>query len=297
MARNALKKTFKELNITNLKMKSNLDVVILTGNELRHKFFFQVLINDSRFNIIKCFAEDASQSLEARIFSNKNSSEIEKKHVLNRKKSEKEFFSSYIKNKNFYDNIFKVISSGSVNNKVVVDEIISCNPDIIVSFGCSLIKSKLLKIYKNKFLNVHLGLSPYYRGSGTNVWPLINNEIEMVGLTFMYIDEGIDTGKIIHQKRAEIYEGDDPHMIGNRLIRDMAYIYSDIIANFEMMHGFNQISADKEYLYTKKDFDEYACNKLYKNFSDGIVENYIENYKKINFLPIIENPILKARGK
>ena len=53
-------------------------------------------------------------------------------------------------------------------------------------------------MFSRKFLNVHLGLSPYYRGSGTNVWPLINTEPDMVGAT-LCIDAGIDNGEIIHQ--------------------------------------------------------------------------------------------------
>ena len=105
-------------------------------------------------------------------------------------------------------------------------------PDLLVCYGSSLIKSDLLRKFEGRFLNVHLGLSPYYRGSGTNVWPLINIEPDMVGATFMYIDAGIDTGKIIHQIRADVYLGDSPHTIGNRLIRKMTSTYAEIVCNF-----------------------------------------------------------------
>jgi len=48
-----------------------------------------------------------------------------------------------------------------------------------------------------------LGLSPYYLGSGTNYWPLVNEKPEFVVATFMHIDTDIDTEEIIHQIRAK----------------------------------------------------------------------------------------------
>ena len=49
----------------------------------------------------------------------------------------------------------------------------------------------------------------------------MNNEFEFFGYTFMYLDEGIDTGEIIHQGRPKIFPYDNPHQIGNRLIKKM----------------------------------------------------------------------------
>ena len=42
----------------------------------------------------------------------------------------------------------------------------------------------------------------------------------------MYMDEGIDTGQIIHQSRAIILPFDNPHQIGNRLIKIMTIVNS-----------------------------------------------------------------------
>src|SRR5690606_10372264 len=99
----------------------------------------------------------------------------------------------------------------------------------------SLIREPLLSAFQGRFLNVHLGLSPYYRGSGTNFWPLVNGEPEFVGATFMHIDAGVDTGEVIHQIRARIFPGDTPHQIGNRLIADMARVYAALIRDFDRL--------------------------------------------------------------
>ena len=47
-------------------------------------------------------------------------------------------------------------------------------------------KGKILKEFRSKIINAHLGLSPYYRGSGTNIFPFVNKEIEYVGVTYVF---------------------------------------------------------------------------------------------------------------
>ena len=76
-----------------------------------------------------------------------------------RTQSEKDFFAEYIatvedeSNPNF-------IKKGAINEVNIVNEIVELNPDLLVCYGSSLIKSELLIKFENKFLNVHLGLSP-----------------------------------------------------------------------------------------------------------------------------------------
>jgi methionyl-tRNA formyltransferase len=84
-------------------------------------------------------------------------------------------------------------------------------------------------------------LSPYYRGSGTNFFPFVNNEPEYVGATFMYIDEGIDTGEIIHQIRPTIFLGDTIHHVGNRLIKEMAIVCEKLIISFNQLQTIDSL--------------------------------------------------------
>ncbi len=58
--------------------------------------------------------------------------------------------------------------------------------------------------YKTKQIyNMHFSLLPAYKGMYTAVLPLINGETKS-GVTFHYIDAGIDTGDIIKQKIYDI---------------------------------------------------------------------------------------------
>ena len=123
------------------------------------------------------------------------------------------------------------------------------------NYGCSIIQEPLLSVFDGRFVNVHLGLSPYYRGSGTNFWPLVNKEPEFVGATFMHIDSGIDTGEIIHQIRADYFWGDTPSSIGNRLILKMSATLKDLILNFDNLHvNLPKASTCESKVYKKIDF-------------------------------------------
>lgn len=257
-------------------------IVILTGSEIRHEYFRKKIASDNRISVLASFCEGVEKSLENRVRRNSCSSKLEIQHIEARLQSEKDFFSHYI---SIVDDKSKpkFIPKGAINEISIIDQIIELNPDLLVCYGSSLIKSKLLNKFENKFINVHLGLSPYFRGSGTNIWPLINGVPDMVGATFMYMDAGIDTGEIIHQIRADIFLGDSPHSIGNRLILKMTSTYAEIIAEFHNLEHERQPDSGG-YIYFHKDFGSDSCRQLYRNFEKGMIEEYINSNKPLPYI-------------
>lgn len=268
------------------------NIIILTGNEIRHKYFRKRVSKERGINVINSYCEGIKNSLENRIFNKTESSDLIKKHVITRTQVERDFFYDYINATEDHSNpVF--ISKGEINSENIVNQIIKKNPDLIICYGSSLIKSDLLEIFHNRFLNVHLGLSPYYVGSGTNTWPYINFEPEYVGATFMYIDAGIDTGEVIHQIRANIFYSDNCHTIGNRLIRDMTSSFIQIINNFGKLIKIKQIKTKNFKSYKNADFDNNACEKLYKNFEEGMINKYLDEHdKRISKISIVTNPVI-----
>ncbi len=77
---------------------------------------------------------------------------------------------------------------------------------VVVAYG-KILSLELLKTAKIGFVNVHFSLLPKYRGAAPAQWAVINGERE-TGVTTFWIDEGLDTGKIISQKKV-IIENDD----------------------------------------------------------------------------------------
>lgn len=268
-------------------------VVILTGDELRHRYFRQRLAADPRFHVVLAICEGAEKGLEARVAANPNASRLERLHALARTRAEQDFFAETVMHLPDHAPVLR-IAKGAVNDPDVVAQILAAQPTLLVCFGASLVRSDLLDRFAGRFLNVHLGLSPWYRGSGTNIWPLIDGRPHMVGATFMQIDAGIDTGPILHQIRADLALGDSPHSIGNRLIRQMTATYADLIALFDRLGPTpSPPDASEGRLYRNADFDASACRALYDRFADGLVEQALTDDGE-TWPALVQNPLLQG---
>ena len=77
-------------------------------------------------------------------------------------------------------------------------------PNLCISMSYDqILRKPLLNLPRLGFINFHSGKLPYYRGRNVINWAIINNE-QSIGLTALYIDEGIDTGDIILQRDVPI---------------------------------------------------------------------------------------------
>lgn len=268
-------------------------VILLTGSELRHDFFRKFIANDNDIEVLATYCESQKNNLVSQVQKEEHNS-FRSKHLMVRSKVEEDFFDVFCEyTKDNSNPIF--IEKGDINLEHHVNDIIELEPDLIISYGCSIINSRLLTVFENKFINIHLGLSPYYRGSGTNFWPFVNDQLYLIGTTFMYIDAGVDTGEIIHQLRADICYQDSIHQIGNRLIKDSFVECIKIIKQFYSLERLNPLDFDKsnEKYYRNKDFTEDAIKLAYKNINDNnIIEKYMKNRESLyKEYPILKNNI------
>lgn len=267
-------------------------IIILTSSELRHTFFRQFLAIAEDIQVINSYCENSETILQATVAA-RDDNILRTKHLMNREQSERDFFGLFVDNVPDRSRpIF--LPKGDINLPFYTEAIIKSKPDLLIAYGCSIIREPLISAFRGRFLNVHLGLSPYYKGSGTNYWPLVNGELEYVGATFMHLASGIDTGEIIHQIRPRIIWGDAPSQIGNRLIADMAFVYRAIIKNFGVLEKMPPLPKPaKELVYKKKDFSEASVATLYANFANGLVEKYLSEKEILcNKIPIVSNPAI-----
>ena len=174
------------------------------------------------------------------------------------------------------------------------DEIKALKPELLLAYGCSLIKDSLLTTFEGRFINMHLGLSPYYRGSGTNFWPFAKGEPEFASATFMHMASEVDIGEIIHQIRARIFLGDTIHQIGNRLIADMAGVAIKIVRSFERLKPQLQpVEPENVNFYRKQDFSEAATIAMLENFKGDMIPCYLAEKKDRHARsPLVKNSAL-----
>lgn len=70
--------------------------------------------------------------------------------------------------------------------------------DVVVVFGASYVKPPLVDLLIEKqAVNIHMGISPQYRGSSTNFWALCDGHPEFVGATIHRLSRGLDSGDIL----------------------------------------------------------------------------------------------------
>jgi methionyl-tRNA formyltransferase len=92
------------------------------------------------------------------------------------------------------DNNIEIDKPKSVNTEEFLNKLHDLNPDIIfvVSFG-QILKKEILELPTIACVNLHASLLPLYRGASPIAASLLNGD-KVTGVTFMKMDEGLDTG-------------------------------------------------------------------------------------------------------
>lgn len=103
----------------------------------------------------------------------------------------------------------KVLQPEKISGSPEMEEIISLNPDLIVTaaFG-QFLPETLLKVPKLGAINVHASLLPKYRGGAPVHYSIIKGDSE-TGVTIMRMVKKMDAGDMLSQKAIPISKTDD----------------------------------------------------------------------------------------
>jgi len=97
----------------------------------------------------------------------------------------------------------------TINDDEVIDFVKKCNADIIIVNGTRIIKKKIINGVNLPMVNIHVGITPKYRGVHGGYWALVNKDKGHCGVTAHLIDAGIDTGGVISQRTIEVSKQDN----------------------------------------------------------------------------------------
>ena len=116
----------------------------------------------------------------------------------------------------------------------LVNELNSSQIDLVVLAGFLLkIPRKFIEGFNGKIINVHPSLLPKYGGKGMygdNIHKLVlSNKENKTGITFHYVNENYDEGKIIFQKSLKVDPDDSPESLFRRVQKLEHKYYSLII--------------------------------------------------------------------
>jgi methionyl-tRNA formyltransferase len=148
------------------------------------------------------------------------------------------------------------------------------DPQVVIVFGTDLIRSPLMEVLPTDTINVHLGISPRYRGSATLFWPFYFLEPQYAGVTFHRVIHEPDAGAVLHQFQTELRSGDGIHDVGVRSVLQAADELVEILLRRDEGWTFHvQRSTGKNFL--SRDFRYEHLRVNYTLFGDRMVDAYL----------------------
>ena len=156
-----------------------------------------------------------------------------------RKTAEEEFFAKRWFG-NFYENFnpdIPIVRTFDNNAPEIQEKIAEIKPDALLMHGGSILKDEI--IAQSSFsLNLHWGLSPYYRGSNCTKHAIINRDFNNIGVTVHRPTSLIDGGEILAQARAEIKTPEDLRSANYQLTYLGTDIMLKVLENFDKKEQF-----------------------------------------------------------
>ena len=255
-----------------------MKVTLFTSNNKRHNYLINLLsdISDELYVIQEC-----GTIFPGIIPGHYQTSSIMKKYFENVNNVQSQIFgNSYINNKNKNIKILPMLL-GDLNQCSINLFSDFLKSDVYVVFGSSYIKGELIEyLVKHKTINIHAGVSPYYRGCDCNFWALYDNNPHLVGATIHLLSKGLDSGPMLY------------HAMSNLKTNPFEYTMSTIKSAF---HSIAERIKDGSIFEIKP----IAQNKIKEvryskksEFSEKVVKEYLEKKIDLNSKKF-DNSLLK----
>lgn len=105
----------------------------------------------------------------------------------------------------------------NLKNPVFINNLLSYDADLQIVVAFRMLPKVIWDIPPMGTFNLHASLLPQYRGAAPINWVLINGEKE-TGVTTFFLDENIDTGKIIFREKTPIGDEETAGELHDRLM-------------------------------------------------------------------------------
>lgn len=167
------------------------------------------------------------------------------------------------------------VTKETLNDEASVKFIQELKPDVTLIFGPGMIREPLISVLPKDTINLHLGLSPRYRGAATLFWPFYFLEPQFAGTTFHRIVHTPDGGDILHQTIPEMKIEDGIHDLSCRAVQASTTEASRLLGMYpEWKFKSQKPEAGKNFL--ESDFKPQHLRLIYQVFNNDIVKEYME---------------------
>jgi methionyl-tRNA formyltransferase len=247
-------------------------ILLIIGNQRRHLHFASTI--NSKFELSGVILVDRGVDIPSMPEGLDEIDQLNfKKHFSNRTQAELKHFQNIVKL------ACPVLEVGfdSLNTNESVNFIKKIEPNFVFVFGSGLIKNPLLEVLPKETVNLHLGLSPRYRGSATLFWPFYFLEPNFAGTTFHYLVEQPDAGEVIHQIVPKLEYGDKIHDVACKVVSESSIAVIELVQIY-LSKGYWSKSAQKHTgkNFLDSDFHPTQLRVIYNTFEEKIVDYYLD---------------------
>ncbi|WP_373517064.1 methionyl-tRNA formyltransferase [Pricia sp.] len=134
-----------------------------------------------------------------------------------------------------------VLQPTNLKNEDFLSELKALNANLQIVVAFRMLPKAVWAMPEFGTFNLHASLLPDYRGAAPINWAIINGETE-TGATTFFIDDKIDTGEIILQKKTDITESDTAGTLHDRLM----YLGADLVVETVRHIEKGQVSTEKQ---------------------------------------------------
>lgn len=244
---------------------------VLTSNEIRHRYVANIL---SASPLIKAVVSEPKRRTPANCCENEEERVFLQNYFDTRTKSEETILSE---GKHWGlrlgQDLIEIVS-GTINNPDIPKKLLDLGVTNCLVFGTSWLREPWLQAFGNNMVNLHLGLSPYYRGAGTNFWALQEGKPELFGATIHLIDEGIDSGPILFHVRPDPEMSDDAHSLGNKTIAKAARALLLRVSEMPAMQPIPQWEVTDGREFKMKEFNVGFLFSMLDKIKHGLLREY-----------------------
>ena len=125
-----------------------------------------------------------------------------------------------------------VLQVANINDDLVRDRLSREHPDIVLDHGTSIVRDTTLSPAPLT-LNLHWGLSPWYRGALCTKFALLQRDPLNIGVTIHALTKNVDGGDVVGQERAMLSADDTAESINMQLTRRGTDIVLEALALLE----------------------------------------------------------------
>ena len=180
-----------------------------------------------------------------------------------------------------------ILQPNKLDDKEFIEKLKEYNADLFLVIAFRKLPKVVWELPKKGTINLHTSLLPEYRGAAPINWVLINGE-NKTGVTTFFINEKIDQGDIILQKKINLDQNITAGQLHNLMIHDGIEIVNKTINLID--------ENDVQLIYQSKKDEFKAAPKLNKELQKiNWQKSIIEIHNKIRGLsPFIDkNTMLK----